>query len=130
MDDSEFVELEIAFARQVELNAQLLMSILTFYLVLKESLQINYVMSSWTHQKCVLRSSQLSEEVIELLIKNLLAIKDRLGLVYRYADDYYYVEGNGGYIETNSDIDLRRYEVTSCLGRKFAEKFTEAFRIE
>ena len=127
LDNNDFVELEIKFSRLMELNGQLLLSILTFYLVLKKELNIDYVMSSWTHQKCVLRNDRLNEDTVKHLIDKLLAVKDRLGLVYRFADDYFYVDGNGGYIDTNNDFELVRYEVAKCLGKKFAEKFEEAF---
>jgi len=127
-EDKAFVEVEFKFLDLKKLNDQLLISIAAMYMIFKEDLKTDYVISAWSHQQCVLRATGFDLAAKQKLIDAVVGIRARMGLVYRLADEYFYREDKGGILPTNNDPELERYRVTDCFGKAFVEAFSQEFR--
>jgi hypothetical protein len=126
--DEAFVELSFTFLDLEKRNDQLLISIAALHMVLHEDLGVDYVFSSFTLQRVVLHTKDLDREAERRLIDAVVGIRARMGLVYRLADELFYVDGNGGPLETNTDPSLEPYQVTDGFGRAFVEAFSREYR--
>lgn len=127
-EDDEFVEVAFTYLIPRELDDQLLISIAAMHMVLTEDLDIDYVFSSYTLQRCVMRASDLHAETQRRLAEAVVGVRARMGLVSRLAEELFYVEGNGGALHTNRDPDLEPYKVTDGFGQAFVEAFSREYR--
>lgn len=123
-EDSEFVEIEFRFTDLRKLNDQLLISIAAMYIVFSKP-GINYVASSYTLQKFIIKATCFTRNTETALTETVLEIRNRMGLVYRLADQYFYTPDKGGILTTNSDHELEQFRITPCFGKAFVEEFSK-----
>jgi hypothetical protein len=128
LPDEEFTELAFELHGFEDLNTAMLISIAAMRMVLHDDLGIDYVFSSHTQQRIVLRSGFVDRDLQRRLVEAVLGIRRNLGLLFRVAEREYYVEDNGGELATNSDPDLVPYQVTRGIGQAFVESFSREYR--
>jgi len=128
LDDDAFAELSIEFANLPDPADQMLISIAALFMALREDRVINYVFSSYTLQRVVLRTADMSGDVEQGLVDTIRAIRDRMSLLDRFADEYFYVDGNGGPLRTGDDPALVPFRVTEGYGQAFVEAFSAELR--
>jgi hypothetical protein len=128
LDDPDFVELSFTFLDLAQRNDQLLISIAALHMVLTEDMGVDYVFSSWTLQRCVVRATDFDQDTQDRLAAAVVGIRARMGLVYRLADELFYVDGNGGALVSNTDPSLETYKVTDGFGQAFVVAFSREYR--
>lgn len=122
LEGGEYIELELRFPALRDTDDQLLISIAGMYIVFKEPHGLNYVVSSWTFQKFVLRSMDFTSELQNRLITVLTELLSRMGLVHWLSEQLFYVPDRGGMLLTNDDLELKRFQIAECPGKTFVEQ--------
>jgi hypothetical protein len=127
-EDDGLVEVSFTFLDLAKRNDQLLISIAALHMVLTEDVGADFVFSSYTLQRVVMAAERLDRDVQERLVDAVVGIRARMGLVYRLADEHFYVDGNGGALHTSDDPALEPYRVTDGFGQAFVEAFSAEYR--
>ena len=121
-DGTTEVELEFLFE---DLFWSRLYGLTIFYVAFHKHLGVDYVISSHTFTRAVLRSEDFDERAQNELIQTLLRVKENANLLLGTAEKYLFGKPDSGSVETNQHPSLAPYKVAEVGGREFLEKFAE-----
>ncbi|AUT01318.1 hypothetical protein CLI64_13410 [Nostoc sp. CENA543] len=122
--DDGTTEIEIEFLFN-DLFWSRLYGITIFYVAFYKRLHIDYVVSSHTFTKVVVKQSDFDDRAQQELIQIMLEIKENSNMLLGMAEKYLFDQPDSGNVETNRYQPLLSYKVTEVEGKEFLEKVAE-----
>lgn len=130
LDDDRFVQLAFAFWDVRSSNDQMFITTAALHMVLTEDLGIDFVFSSHTQQRCVLRAAALDDALEDRLSAVVVDIREHhMGRLQRLVEQLVYADDSrGGALHTSDDPELEVHRVTDGVGQAFVEAFSREYR--